>query len=410
MSVQKREWPGGDGKKRVAYRVRWKDEAGSWQSRSFDRERDALNFDADVRLKKQRGTLGQLNAGTETLDAYTADTWIPTFAVVLSERTRRDYRKLYEKYLGPELGRVPLRDLTPERIQRWQAEWIKAGAGPTRVRKALALLSSILQRATEAERIHRNPASLVRPPKPRERAKVRPLVPASVEALRAAMLEPAPIRVAAASASQRPRAAYDVAMPGTPQGRLRDATLVSVLAYAGLRPGEALALRWGDVGEGTLNVERAVSLGAVKATKTGATRSVRLLEPLAADLREFRMASGRPPATALVFPSALGAPWSEAAWGNWTRREWTRALEGAELARARPYDLRHSFASLLLHEGRSVPYVAAQLGHGAVMTLRVYGHVVPEFDNAPRLDPVTAIVQARAAVAQQLPKTTREAV
>jgi len=41
----------------------------------------------------------------------------------------------------------------------------------------------------------------------------------------------------------------------------RDATLISVLAYAGLRPGEALALQWRDIREQTILVERAISLG-----------------------------------------------------------------------------------------------------------------------------------------------------
>ena len=67
----------------------------------------------------------------------------------------------------------------------------------------------------------------------------------------------------------------------------------SVLAYAGLRPGEALALTWGHMGERTVLVEGAVSLGEVKATKTGRSRSVRLLAPLR-DLAEWRTAAGRP--------------------------------------------------------------------------------------------------------------------
>ena len=49
----------------------------------------------------------------------------------------------------------------------------------------------------------------------------------------------------------------------------QDRTLVSVLAYAGLRPGEALGLRWGDVGERTILVERSVALGEVKETRRG---------------------------------------------------------------------------------------------------------------------------------------------
>jgi integrase len=48
----------------------------------------------------------------------------------------------------------------------------------------------------------------------------------------------------------------------------RDATLLSVLAYAGLRPSEALALHWSDVRAQTILVQRALSLGDDADTKT----------------------------------------------------------------------------------------------------------------------------------------------
>ena len=54
--------------------------------------------------------------------------------------------------------------------------------------------------------------------------------------------------------------------------------LVSVLAYAGLRPGEALALRWRHIGQRTITVEQAVSFGEMKNTKTNSSRTVRLLD------------------------------------------------------------------------------------------------------------------------------------
>jgi hypothetical protein len=57
--------------------------------------------------------------------------------------------------------------------------------------------------------------------------------------------------------------------------------------------------------------------------------------------------------------------------------------------------LRHSFCSLLLHEGRSVIYVARQLGHDAQMTLSTYGHVIDELDEAPRMPAEQAIREAR---------------
>jgi hypothetical protein len=51
---------------------------------------------------------------------------------------------------------------------------------------------------------------------------------------------------------------------------------------------------------------------------------------------------------------------------------------------------------LLLHEGRSVIYVARQLGHSAQLTMRVYGHVIEELDDAPRISAEDAITAARA--------------
>ena len=58
---------------------------------------------------------------------------------------------------------------------------------------------------------------------------------------------------------------------------VRDAALVSVLAYAGLRPGEALALGWDDIGDQTLTVDKALALGEEKSTKTRRAQSVRML-------------------------------------------------------------------------------------------------------------------------------------
>src|SRR3954466_9656275 len=175
----------------------------------------------------------------------------------------------------------------------------------------------------------------------------------------------------------------------------RDATLVSVLAYAGLRPGEALALRWGDVRENTILVERALSLGAEADTKTTAHRTVRLLAPLRADLAEWRLASGRPSEAALLFPNHEGEAWTEPAYQSWRRRSFKRAAEAAGVERATPYTLRHSFASLLLHEARRVIYVARQLGHDARLTLTRYGHVIDELEDQPHVSAETSIREAR---------------
>ena len=92
-----------------------------------------------------------------------------------------------------------------------------------------------------------------------------------------------------------------------------------------------------------------------------------------------------------MIPGHDGGEWTEVAYEQWRGRVWAEALERVGLAYQRPYDLRHSFASLLLHEGRSVIYVARQLGHGAALTMGTYGHVIDELEDQPRVSAEDAI-------------------
>jgi hypothetical protein len=50
--------------------------------------------------------------------------------------------------------------------------------------------------------------------------------------------------------------------------------------------------------------------------------------------------------------------------------------------------------SLLLHEGRSVIYVARQLGHGAALTTRTYGHAIDNLEGQPQIGAEDAILAA----------------
>ena len=181
--------------------------------------------------------------------------------------------------------------------------------------------------------------------------------------------------------------------------RRRDANLVSLLAYSGLRPSEAGALRWSDIRERTILVQRATEDdGSIKSTKGRKSRSVRLLPPLASDLGEWKMASGRPAMQAPVFPRADGKAWTKEDWNNWRGRTWKSAcIRGPLDAVPRPYDLRHSFASLLLAEGKAVHYVAGQLGHSPALTLRTYGHVLAEYADAVHIEAEAEILAAREA-------------
>jgi hypothetical protein len=63
--------------------------------------------------------------------------------------------------------------------------------------------------------------------------------------------------------------------------------------------------------------------------------------------------------------------------------------------RARPYDLRHSFVSLLIQEGRTVIDVAGQAGHLAETCLRYCAHLFTESDPAVRVSAEEEIRRAR---------------
>jgi integrase len=95
---------------------------------------------------------------------------------------------------------------------------------------------------------------------------------------------------------------------------------------------------------------------------------------------------------------------------NWRRRVYEPTAYACGLDGWRPYDLRHSFASLLIHEGRlSVVEIAAQLGHSPTMALNTYGHVIAELKGSVRISAEDQIREARRA-ARGPQKGPREAL
>ena len=77
----------------------------------------------------------------------------------------------------------------------------------------------------------------------------------------------------------------------------------------------------------------------------------------------------------LIFPTRRGAMMSEQDWRNWRNRIFGPLAAAAGINESRPYDLRHSFASLLIREGASPVEVAAQLGNAPSVTLDTYAHL-----------------------------------
>ena len=163
---------------------------------------------------------------------------------------------------------------------------------------------------------------------------------------------------------------------------------------AGLRKGELIALKWGDIQFGKdendsnrfILVQRNYSLGQFTTPKSHRTRRVdlsRQLRMVLLQLRDKRLLDaflgGKTSISdELVFPSQVGTPIKP---DNIAVRYMQPALEAAGLRRFRFHDLRHTFGSLLIQGGASLTYVKEQMGHSSIqITVDTYGHLIPGAD------------------------------
>jgi integrase len=152
--------------------------------------------------------------------------------------------------------------------------------------------------------------------------------------------------------------------------------------FTGLRQSECLGLRWADVdfAGGRIHVRGQLSNGRafVEMGKTAAARREVVLMPgLARLLRQHRAASRFSQEHDYLFAATTGGPPSHRNVAGFETARDRAGLDGNDgRPRFRWHDMRHTFASILIAEGRDVNYVAAQLGHSKPsITLDVYGHL-----------------------------------
>jgi integrase len=151
------------------------------------------------------------------------------------------------------------------------------------------------------------------------------------------------------------------------------ATLVRVLAYTGLRWGEATALQVKsyDAMRGRISVTRAAKEphGEViyGPTKTHAARQVVLPQHLRAEVSALQEGKGPDD---LLFTTKDGSVLRHS---NFDRRVFRPAVKVAGLAPLTKHDLRHTAASLAVASGANVKVVQRMLGHKtATLTLDLY--------------------------------------
>lgn len=348
------------------YRARYVGPDKRWKSKTFDRKIDAERW-----LRHQLSSVDRGEwidpALRQTRFADLADRWLTTI-VGLRPKTRANYESLLRTHVLPQFGEHKLAQVHRVAAREWLAGLQAAGLSASRTRQARQVLSSILELAVDGGYLSANPARGIKVQGGQERemlhldaAEVRDLIDA-VEELR----------------------------PGS-------GLLVQVLAYGGLRWGEATAIRRRrcDLFRSTLMIRE--SLSEVRGhlyfgpTKTHEDRVIVLPNFLREGIAVHLAQHVASEADALVFTSPKGEPLRIS---NWRRRVWRPACQASGMPDGlRIHDLRHTAASLLVSAGANVKVVQRHLGHStATQTLDRYAHLFTEDLEAvaDRLDQVWA--------------------
>ena len=304
-----------------------------------ERKLHAMQYEADNAKPTADWTLGQW-----------LDFWLDTYVVELRGGTQKDYRLQVRNHIRPALGLVRMVDLQPHDIQRFQNRLAAGGLGASSVHKVRQVLNGALRQAVNNGLLEKSPVQGVKTPR-REQKKVS---------------APSVERVQQLLADAVDHKYFPV---------------LRVMAFTGLRVGEALGLEWGhvDLVGGMVHVQQTVvtnngatSLGPPKSAK--GTRSIPLDDETAAVLtahraqqdaeREQQGAGYRD--QGLLFPNAHGGP-----------QHTTRILKTVKkfAPELHTHQLRHFFATQLMEAGVALPRVSLLLGHSSVaVTAAFYLH------------------------------------
>ncbi len=290
---------------------------------------------------------------------YVAE-WLKTYAAVRCKpSTVEDYERAYMLHLRPVFGTKHLQDVTREQVKRFLAEKLESGLSRSRVMVLLTVLNAVLNNAVEDGYVAVNPAARLGHVMKMKKGPLKEIHPLTREELALFL----------ATVQDHFPASYP---------------LFLLLARAGMRFGEALALKWQDLDFHGSFIEmrrgwRRKRIGTPKSDKGRRVDMSRQLKETLLAFFETRK------------EEAWGRGWEhipewvfcdekeELPWESTVRMNiFYPALHRSGLRRIRIHDLHHTFASLLIQQGESLVYVKEQLGHHSIkITVDTYGHLVP---------------------------------
>jgi integrase len=316
--------------------------------------------------------LAEVSDGVDPVEERRTKRGVATLALASSEyldeakskiklRTVAEYKRLFDRYILPALGRKLVTDITVRDVARLHNAHRETPYQANRIRDSLAILMHWCELRGYRDR-NTNPCRDVK--KFPERQRERFLTVAEVGAIGAALtraeregLPPAPkLRKRPKSqrtAKHRPKSA-DSPIPANPFA----VAAIRFLLFTGWRESEALTLRWSDV-------DFARKLVTLQDSKTGKSHRP-LGAPALALLSDLPRVAGTP----YVFPgSKTGQPLRE------MKRVWHAVRHAAGLDDVRLHDLRRTVASFSVASGHSLYITGSILGHARAETTQRYAHL-----------------------------------
>lgn len=145
--------------------------------------------------------------------------------------------------------------------------------------------------------------------------------------------------------------------------------------FTGMRTGEAHGLKWKyvDFDRRLILIRETFVLGEDEYTKTDSSqRDIQMSQPVFEALKRQQEATGK---CDYVFCNRAGQPIDNK---NFSDRVYYPLLRHLGLDRRRPYQMRHTAATLWLASGEAPEWIARQLGHANTqMLFQVYSRYVP---------------------------------
>jgi len=334
------------------WRTRWVDPNGKPQSQSFPFKRDADRLKKQVEHDLMTDTYIDKAAGDQTFEDFAqgwqaVQVYRPGTAVQVEGNLRR--------HVYPALGARALRSIKRSDIQGLVKSLPLA---PATVEVIYRYTSTIFSAAVADKLIAASPCVKIKLPEI-IKVEVVPMAVQTVEAIREAM----PPHLQA---------------------------LITFAAGTGLRQGECFGLTVDRIDFDKANTK--VDRQAVQTNggppdldaplKTTASYRTVPLAPVVVEALRGHLSQFPPGPERLVFTDAKRQPLQRSRFGE----VWHRSVDPLALA-ARPtfHDLRHFYASLLIHRGLSVKVVQARLGHKtAKETMDTYAHLWPDSEDESR--------------------------